>query len=94
MVVLERDRHKNLIGELREAGARVNLIRDGDVAPSIAAALAFAGVDMLMGMGGAPEGVISAAAIECRAARSRASSAAQRRRAPGSSTPASTSTAC
>ena len=65
VVVLERDRHENLIRELREAGARVNLIRDGDVAPSIAASQAFTGVDMLMGIGGTPEGVISAAAIKC-----------------------------
>ena len=65
VVVLERDRHDDLIAELREAGARVNLIRDGDVAPSIAAAQAFTGVDMLMGVGGTPEGVISAAAIKC-----------------------------
>ena len=65
VVVLERDRHDDLIAELREAGARVNLIRDGDVAPSIAAALAFTGVDVLMGVGGTPEGVISAAAIKC-----------------------------
>ena len=65
VVVLERDRHENLIGELREAGARVNLIRDGDVAPSMAAAQAFSGVDMLLGVGGTPEGVISAAAIKC-----------------------------
>jgi fructose-1,6-bisphosphatase II len=63
--VLERDRHEALIAELREAGARVNLIRDGDVAPSIAAAQPFTGVDMLMGVGGTPEGVISAAAIKC-----------------------------
>jgi fructose-1,6-bisphosphatase II len=65
VVVLERDRHDALIAELREAGARVNLIRDGDVAPSIAAAQAFTGVDLLMGIGGTPEGVISAAAIKC-----------------------------
>ncbi len=65
VVVLERDRHDALIGELREAGARVNLIRDGDVAPSIAAAQPFTGVDLLMGVGGTPEGVISAAAIKC-----------------------------
>src|SRR6187397_29628 len=65
VVVLERDRHNELIGELRQSGARVNLIRDGDVAPSIAAAQAFMGVDMLMGVGGTPEGVISAAAIKC-----------------------------
>jgi fructose-1,6-bisphosphatase II len=65
VVVLERDRHDDLIAELREAGARVNLIRDGDVAPSIAAAQQFTGVDLLMGIGGTPEGVISAAAIKC-----------------------------
>jgi fructose-1,6-bisphosphatase II len=65
VVVLERDRHDDLIAELREAGARVNLIRDGDVAPAIAAAQPFTGVDMLMGIGGTPEGVISAAAIKC-----------------------------
>ena len=65
VVVLERDRHDELIRELRESGARVNLIRDGDVAPSIAAAQTFTGVDMLMGVGGTPEGVISAAAIKC-----------------------------
>ena len=65
VVVLERDRHEGLIAELREAGARVNLIRDGDVAPAIAAARPFTGVDMLMGIGGTPEGVIAAAAIKC-----------------------------
>ncbi len=65
VVVLERDRHDDLIAELRAAGARVNLIRDGDVAPSIAACQAFTGVDMVMGVGGTPEGVISAAAIKC-----------------------------
>ena len=65
VVVLERDRHEALIAELRAAGARVNLIRDGDVAPSIAAAQPFTGIDMLMGVGGTPEGVISAAAIKC-----------------------------
>jgi fructose-1,6-bisphosphatase II len=65
VVVLERDRHDDLVAELREAGARVNLIRDGDVAPSIAAAQPGTGVDVLMGIGGTPEGVISAAAIKC-----------------------------
>ncbi len=65
VVVLERDRHDDLIAELRQAGARVNLIRDGDVAPAIAAARPLTGVDMLMGIGGTPEGVISAAAIKC-----------------------------
>jgi fructose-1,6-bisphosphatase II len=65
VVVLERDRHEDLIAEIREAGARVNLIRDGDVAPAIAAAQTGTGVDLLMGIGGTPEGVISAAAIKC-----------------------------
>ena len=65
VIVLERDRHEALIGELREAGAKVQLIRDGDVAPAIAAAQSGTGVDMLYGIGGTPEGVISAAAIKC-----------------------------
>jgi fructose-1,6-bisphosphatase II len=65
VVVLERDRHNDLIAELREAGAKVSLIRDGDVAPAIAAAQAGTGVDMLYGIGGTPEGVISAAALKC-----------------------------
>ena len=65
IVVLERDRHESLIAEIRAAGARVRLIRDGDVAPSIAAAQEFTGIDALMGIGGTPEGVISAAAIKC-----------------------------
>jgi len=65
VVVLERERHDDLIAELREAGARVKLIRDGDVAPAIAAAQPGTGVDMLYGIGGTPEGVISAAALKC-----------------------------
>jgi fructose-1,6-bisphosphatase II len=65
VVVLERERHEELIGGLREAGARVRLIRDGDVAPAIAAAQPGTGVDMLYGIGGTPEGVISAAALKC-----------------------------
>jgi fructose-1,6-bisphosphatase II len=65
VVVLERERHEALIAELREAGAKVNLIRDGDVAPAIAAAQPGTGVDILYGIGGTPEGVISAAALKC-----------------------------
>jgi fructose-1,6-bisphosphatase II len=65
VVVLERDRHAALIEELREAGARVRLIRDGDVAPAIAAGRPGTGVDMVYGIGGTPEGVISAAALKC-----------------------------
>jgi fructose-1,6-bisphosphatase II len=64
-VVLERERHQDLIAELRAAGARVRLVRDGDVAPAIAAAQPGTGVDMLYGIGGTPEGVISAAALKC-----------------------------
>ncbi len=65
VVVLERERHEDLIAELRDAGARVRLVRDGDVAPAIAAAQPGTGVDMLYGIGGTPEGVISAAALKC-----------------------------
>jgi fructose-1,6-bisphosphatase II len=65
VVVLDRDRHVELIASLREVGAKVRLITDGDVAPSIATARAGSGVDLLMGVGGTPEGVISAAAIKC-----------------------------
>jgi fructose-1,6-bisphosphatase II len=65
VVVLDRDRHKELIAELREVGAKVILITDGDVAPAIAAAQGGTGVDLLMGVGGTPEGVISAAALKC-----------------------------
>jgi fructose-1,6-bisphosphatase II len=64
VVVLDRDRHESLIAELRDVGAQVRLITDGDVAPAIAAAREGTGVDMLMGIGGTPEGVISAAAIK------------------------------
>jgi fructose-1,6-bisphosphatase II len=65
VVVLERDRHKELIAELRGVEAKVLLITDGDVAPAIAAAQAGTGVDLLMGIGGTPEGVLSAAALKC-----------------------------
>ena len=65
VVVLDRPRHEALIAELREAGAKVLLITDGDVAPAIAAAQPGTGVHMLMGIGGTPEGVLSAAALKC-----------------------------
>ena len=65
VVVLDRDRHAGLIGELREVGAKVLLITDGDVAPAIAASQPGTGVDLLMGIGGTPEGVLSAAALKC-----------------------------
>jgi fructose-1,6-bisphosphatase II len=65
VVVLERDRHEALIDELRSTGCKVHLIPDGDVAPAIAAARPQTGVDLLMGIGGTPEGVIAAAALKC-----------------------------
>jgi fructose-1,6-bisphosphatase class II len=63
--ILERPRHDALIAELREAGARVHLIPDGDLSVAIAALDSESGIDGLMGIGGAPEGVISAAAVLC-----------------------------
>lgn len=63
--VLERPRHEKLIAELRETGCRVQLIMDGDLSVAIAALDPEAGVDGLMGIGGAPEGVITAAAVLC-----------------------------
>jgi fructose-1,6-bisphosphatase II len=65
VVVLDRERNEELIAGLREAGAKVNLITDGDVAPAIAAARPETSVDLMMGIGGTPEGVISAAAVKC-----------------------------
>jgi fructose-1,6-bisphosphatase II len=65
VVILDRERHKRLIQECREAGARIKLITDGDVAPAVAACIEGTGVDMLLGTGGAPEGVLAAAAIKC-----------------------------
>jgi fructose-1,6-bisphosphatase II len=65
VVVLDRPRHEKLLSEIREAGARVKLISDGDVAASIQAAMPDTGVDVLMGIGGTPEGVLSAAAVLC-----------------------------
>ena len=65
VVVLDRDRHRELIRRVREAGARVSLVPDGDVAPAIAAATPGSGVDLLMGIGGTPEGVVAAAALKC-----------------------------
>lgn len=63
--ILERDRHKDLIDEVRKEGARIILIGDGDVSTSLATSWGDSGIDMIMGIGGAPEGVISAAALRC-----------------------------
>ena len=65
VIILERPRHDELIKEVRRTGAMVKLISDGDVAAAIAAARSMSTVDMLLGIGGTPEGVISAAAIKC-----------------------------
>ncbi len=65
VVIIDRPRHDKMVAEIRKAGARIHLISDGDVAPAIAAAVAGSGVDMLMGIGGAPEGVLAAAALKC-----------------------------
>ncbi len=65
VVVLDRPRHEQLIHGIRAAGARIRLIGDGDVAPAIAAAVVGAGVHAVMGVGGAPEGVLAAAALRC-----------------------------
>jgi fructose-1,6-bisphosphatase II len=63
--ILDRPRHKQLIREVREAGARITFISDGDVAGAIAAARQETGVDLLLGIGGTPEGIIAAAALRC-----------------------------
>lgn len=65
VVVLDRPRHQGIIDELRACGCRVQLITDGDVAPAVACGLPGTGIDMLIGIGGAPEGVIAAAALKC-----------------------------
>jgi fructose-1,6-bisphosphatase class II len=65
VVVLDRPRHQKLIADIREAGARIRLISDGDLSAGIAAAVAGTGVHVVMGSGGAPEGVLTAAALRC-----------------------------
>lgn len=65
VVILDRPRHGDLIAEVRKTGARIQLIGDGDVSASVAAAWSESGIDLLLGVGGAPEGVISAAAMQC-----------------------------
>jgi len=65
VIIQERDRHDALIESIREKGARVKLFGDGDVGAAIAACLPQTGIDLFIGIGGAPEGVISAAAIKC-----------------------------
>jgi fructose-1,6-bisphosphatase class II len=64
-IILDRPRHEGLIKEVRKAGARIKLIRDGDVSAAIATCREDTGIDILLGIGGAPEGVIAAAALRC-----------------------------
>jgi fructose-1,6-bisphosphatase II len=64
-VILDRDRHADIIKQVREAGARIKLIQDGDVAGAISAATPDSGTDILFGIGGTPEGVIAACALKC-----------------------------
>jgi fructose-1,6-bisphosphatase class II len=65
VVVLDRPRHEKLISDIRKAGARIRLIGDGDLSAGITAAVAGTGVAAVMGIGGAPEGVLTAAAMRC-----------------------------
>jgi fructose-1,6-bisphosphatase II len=65
VVILDRPRHEKLIGDVRRAGARIRLITDGDVAGALMTAWPDSGVDVLMGVGGTPEGVIAACALKC-----------------------------
>jgi fructose-1,6-bisphosphatase II len=65
VVVLDRDRHAGIIHEVRDVGARLKLISDGDVAGAISVAVPDSGVDVLLGVGGTPEGVIAACALTC-----------------------------
>ncbi len=65
VMILDRDRHRELIEEVRSTGARIKLITDGDIMGALATAWPQAGVDVLFGIGGTPEGVIAAAALKC-----------------------------
>jgi fructose-1,6-bisphosphatase II len=65
VIILDRPRHADLIAEVRDAGARIKLITDGDVAGAIMAAREGTGIDLLLGIGGTPEGIIAACAVKC-----------------------------
>ena len=65
VVVLDRPRHEQLITEIREAGSRIRLISDGDIAGALMTCKAGSGIDLLVGVGGSPEAVISACALKC-----------------------------
>jgi fructose-1,6-bisphosphatase II len=65
VIILERPRHQAMFDEIRETGARIRLIQDGDVSAALATAMDDTGIDVLMGIGGSPEAVITAAALKC-----------------------------
>lgn len=65
VVILDRERHEKIIEECREAGARIRLITDGDVGPAVECGIQGSGVHMIIGMGGAPEGVLAATGLKC-----------------------------
>ena len=65
VIILDRDRHKELIEKIRKCGCRIKLIRDGDIAGALAPAIEDSGVDILLGIGGAPEGVVASVALKC-----------------------------
>ncbi|MBS3095949.1 class II fructose-bisphosphatase [Candidatus Woesearchaeota archaeon] len=64
-IILDRDRHREIIEKIRKCGCRIRLIRDGDIAGALAPAIEDSGIDILFGIGGAPEGVIAAVALKC-----------------------------
>jgi fructose-1,6-bisphosphatase II len=65
VIIMDRDRHRELIENVRKCGSRIKLIRDGDIAGALAPSIEDSGVDILMGIGGAPEGVIAAVELKC-----------------------------
>jgi fructose-1,6-bisphosphatase II len=65
IVILERERHRDLIAQVRDTGARIKLISDGDLSAGLATSISGAGIDAVFGTGGAPEGVLTAAAMKC-----------------------------
>lgn len=65
VIILDRPRHQRIIEQVRQAGARIKLISDGDVSAAVATALEETGIDLMLGIGGAPEGVLAAAALRC-----------------------------
>ena len=95
-VILDRPRHEELIAEVRAAGARIRLIPDGDVAGAISTAWPDSGADILLGIGGTPEGVITAAALKCMGGEQQGRLWPRERRGAGRrrSRPATTSTGC